>query len=82
MVESVGALRQMLARGRRAGVYVFRTAFDRSLSDQSIAARIDSASQPWTTRKHEMVKRARWFTVIDDTLYVEPERSVPSDARQ
>jgi SAM-dependent methyltransferase len=72
MVESVGALRRMLAPGGVLAFTFFEPRFDRSLSDPSLRRGSTALRNLGPRGQHEMVKRARWFVVIDDTLYVEP----------
>ena len=72
MVESVSALRRMLARGGVLAFTFFDPWFDRSLADQSLPRGETVFRNLGPRGKHEMVKGARWFVVIDDRLYVEP----------
>lgn len=72
MVESVAALRRMLAPEGVLAFTFFEPQFDRSLSDSSLRRGSTVLSNLGPRGQHEMVKRARWFVMIDDTLYVEP----------
>ena len=72
MVESVGALRHMLAPQGVLAFTFFDPKFDRSLSDRSLRRGSTVLRNLGPRGQHEMVKRARWFVMIDDTLYVEP----------
>lgn len=72
MVESVGALRRMLAPDGVLAFTFFDPRFDRSLSDPSLRRGSTVLRNLGPRGQHEMVKRARWFVMIDDTLYVEP----------
>jgi SAM-dependent methyltransferase len=72
MVESVSVLRRMLARDGVLAFTFFDPRFDRSLSDPSLPRGTTVLRNLGPRGQHELVKRARWFVVIDDTLYVEP----------
>jgi SAM-dependent methyltransferase len=72
MVESVNALRRMLAPGGVLAFTFFEPRFDRSLVDRRLRRGSTVLRNLGPRSRHEMVQRARWFVVIDDTLYVEP----------
>lgn len=72
MVELVGALRRMLAPDGVLAFTFFDPWFDRSLSDPSLPRGERALKNLGPAGTREMVKRARWFAVIDDRLYVEP----------
>jgi hypothetical protein len=81
MVETVGALRRMLAPD---GVLAFTFCdprFDRSLSDLRMPRGSTALRNLGPRGRLEMVKRARWFIVIDDTLYVEPDDALHHQTR-
>jgi SAM-dependent methyltransferase len=81
MVESVEALRRMLAP---AGVLAFtflEPKFDRSLSDPSLPRGSTVLRNLGPRGQLDMVKRARWLAVIDDTLYVEPDDALHHQTR-
>jgi SAM-dependent methyltransferase len=72
MVETVGALRRMLAPGGILAFTFFEPKFDRSRSDPKLPRGSTVLRNLGPRGENEMVKRARWFVVIDDRLYVEP----------
>jgi hypothetical protein len=81
MVESVGALRRMLARDGVLAFTFFEPAFDRSLSDPRLPRGSTVLKNLGPRGQLEIVKRARWFVVIDDTLYVEPDDTLCHQTR-
>ena len=72
MVESVAALRRMLAPDGVLAFTFFDPRFDRSRSDPRLRRGSTVLWNLGPRGRYEMVKRARWFVMIDDTLYVEP----------
>src|SRR6185369_356717 len=72
MVESVGALRRMLAPDGVLAFTFFDPWFDRSLSDPSLPRGSTVMRNLGPRGQNDLVRRARWFVVIDDRLYVEP----------
>ena len=82
MLESVRALRSMLApRGVLAFTF-FEPHYDRSLSDPSLRRGSTVLRNLGPRGQTEMVKRARWFVIIDDRLYVEPGNLVCHQTRE
>lgn len=81
MVETVGALRRMLARDGVLAFTFFDPRYDRSLSDPRIPRGSTAIRNLGSRGRLEMVKRARWFIVIDDTLYVEPDDALHHQTR-
>lgn len=79
MVESVAALRHMLARGGVLAFTFFEPHYDRSLSDP----RLPRGSTAVRNLGHlgRMVKGARWFVVIDNKLYVDPGHTLCHQTR-
>src|SRR5262245_47588255 len=73
MVESIASLQRMLERDGVLAFTFFDPWFDRSLSDPSLRPGSTALKNLGPRGQHELVKRARWFTVINDTLYVEPD---------
>jgi SAM-dependent methyltransferase len=82
MVESVGALRRMLAPDGVLAFTFFDPWFDRSLSDPSLRRGATVLRNLGPRGRHEMVKRARWLVVIDDTLYLEPDDALCHQTRR
>lgn len=82
MVESVAALRTMLARDGVLAFTFFEPKYDRSLSDPALPRGSTVLRNLGPRGQSEMVKRARWFVVIDDRLYVEPGSTVCHQTRQ
>jgi SAM-dependent methyltransferase len=81
MVESVGALRRMLAPDGVLAFTFFEPKFDRSLSDPSLPRGSTVLRNLGPRGQLEMVKRARWIIVIDDTLYIEPDDALYHQTR-
>jgi len=81
MIESVEALRRMVAPGGALAFTFFDPRFDRSLSDSRLPRGSTALRNLGPRGQLEMVKRARWFTVIDDTLYVEPDDALHHQTR-
>lgn len=82
MVETVGALRQMLAADGVLAFTFFEPRFDRSRSDPRLPRGSTVLQNLGPRGQHAMVRRARWFTVIDDTLYVEPDDTLCHQTRR
>lgn len=81
MVESVAELRRMLAPGGVLAFTFFDPWFDRSLSDPRLPKGSTALSNLGPRGRVELVKRAHWFVVIDDTLYVEPDDALYHQTR-
>lgn len=71
MVESVGALRRMLSSDGVLAFTFFEPHYDRSLSDPDLPR---GSTVLWNLgrRNTEAVRRARWFVLVDDQLFIEP----------
>src|SRR5678815_4181345 len=82
MIESVGALRRLLAPGGVLAFTFLDPRYDRSLSDPSLRRGSTVLRNLGPRGSTEMVKRARWFVIIDDRLYVEPGSLVCHQTRQ
>lgn len=82
MVESVGALRRMLAPDGVLAFTFFEPHYDRSLSDPRLRRGTSVLRNLGPRGRTEMVKRAKWFVIIDDRLYVEPGNVVCHQTRQ
>lgn len=72
MVELVGSLRSMLAPEGVLSFTFFEPSYDRSLSDPALPPGSSVLRNLGMRGTSEIVKRAQWFVVIDDDLYVEP----------
>jgi SAM-dependent methyltransferase len=81
MVDSVGALRRMLAPDGVLAFTFFDPRFDRSLSDPRLPRGSTVLRNLGPRGQLEMVRRARWIIVIDDTLYVEPDDALYHQTR-
>jgi SAM-dependent methyltransferase len=81
MVESVGSLRRMLAPEGVLAFTFFEPRYDRSLSDPALPRGSTVLRNLGPRGQSEMVKRAKWFVVIDDRLYVEPGSTVCHQTR-
>jgi 2-polyprenyl-3-methyl-5-hydroxy-6-metoxy-1,4-benzoquinol methylase len=82
MVETVGALRQMLAPDGVLAFTFFDPQYDRSLSAPAQPRGSSVLRNLGPRGKSEMVRRARWFVIIDDRLYVEPGNLVCHQTRE
>ncbi len=82
MVESVAALRRMLAPDGVLAFTFFDPRFDRSLSDLKLPRGSTVLSNLGPRGQIEVVKRARWLAVIEDTLYVEPDDALYHQTRK
>lgn len=81
MVESVEALRRMLAPDGVLAFTFLEPKFDRSRSDPSLPRGSTVLRNLGPRGELDMVKRARWLAVIDDTLYVEPDDALHHQTR-
>ena len=72
MVESVAALRRMLTPDGVLAFTFFDPHYDRSLSDPSMPRGSTVLLNLGTRRNNEVVRRARWFVLIDNQLFIEP----------
>jgi SAM-dependent methyltransferase len=82
MVELVGSLRGMLAPAGVLAFTFFEPSYDRSLSDPALPPGSTVLRNLGPRGTAEIVKRARWFVVIDDVLYVEPGNALCHQTRQ
>lgn len=71
MVESIGALRRMLSDDGVLAFTFFEPHYDRSLSDPSLPR---GSTVLWNLgpRNTEAARRARWFVLVDNQLFIEP----------
>lgn len=81
MLESVRALRRMLAPQGVLAFTFFEPRYDRSLSDPKLRRGSTVLRNLGPRGRTEMVKQARWFVIIDDRLYVEPGNLVCHQTR-
>jgi SAM-dependent methyltransferase len=72
MVELVTSLRRMLANDGLLAFTFFEPRYDRSLSDPSLPRGSTVLRNLGARRNNEIIKRARWFVVIDNQLFLEP----------
>lgn len=82
MCETVGALRKMLTPDGVLAFTFFEPHYDRSQSDPSLPRGSTVLRNLGPRGETEMVKRARWFVVIDDRLYVEPGNTLYHQTRE
>jgi SAM-dependent methyltransferase len=82
MVETVRALRRMLAPEGVLAFTFLDPNYDRSLSDPGLKRGSTVLNNIGPLAGTEMVKRARWFVIIDDCLYAEPGNLVCHQTRQ
>jgi SAM-dependent methyltransferase len=80
MVELVEALRTMLADGGMLAFTFLEPRYDRSLSDPRLP-RGSSALRNLPRRNDEILRRARWFVLIDNRLFIEPGDAVCHQTR-
>jgi len=81
MVETVGALRRTLSPDGVLAFTFFEPHYDRSLSDPALPRGSTVLRNLGPRGRTEMMRRARWFVVIDDRLYVEPGGTVCHQTR-
>jgi SAM-dependent methyltransferase len=82
MVELVSSLRSMLAPAGALAFTFFEPSYDRSLSDPALPPGSTVLRNLGPRGTSEIVKRAQWFVVIDDVLYVEPGSALCHQTRQ
>jgi len=82
MVELVGSLRNMLAPDGVLAFTFFEPSYDRSLSDPALPRGSTVLRNLGPRGTTEVVKRARWFVVIDDVLHVEPGAALCHQTRE
>jgi len=82
MVESVAALRRMLAPGGVLAFTFLEPRYDRSLSDPRLGHGSTVLRNLGALGQTEMVQRARWFVIIDNRLYAEPGNLVCHQTRE
>jgi len=81
MVVTVGALLRMLAPGGVLAFTFLDPKYDRSLSDPRMPRGSTVLRNMGPRGQSEMVKRARWFVIIENRLYVEPGTIVCHQSR-
>jgi SAM-dependent methyltransferase len=72
MVELAGSLRRMLSPDGVLAFTFFEPQYDRSLSDPRLPRGSTVLRNLGARRDNEILRRARWFVVIDNQLFVEP----------
>ena len=72
MVELVGMLRRMLSDDGVLAFTLFEPRYDRSLSDPRLPRGSTVLRNLGDRRNNEIVRRARWFVIVDNQLYLEP----------
>ena len=82
MVELVKSLRGMLAPGGVLAFTFFEPRYDRSLSDPDLPRGTTALRNLGPRGQHEMVQRAKWYVVVDDRLYVEPDGEMCHQTRE
>jgi SAM-dependent methyltransferase len=82
VVETVAALRRMLARDGVLAFTFFDPGYDRSLSDPRLPRGSTVLRNLGPLAQTEMVKSARWFVIIDERLYAEPGNLVCHQTRE
>jgi SAM-dependent methyltransferase len=76
MIENVGSLRQMLSADGVLAFTFLEPHYDRSLSDPSLQRGSTVLSNLGPRENYEAVRRARWFVLIDNRIYIEPGDTV------
>ena len=82
MIDLVGSLRKMLAE---VGVLAFTfldPQYDRSLSNPEMAPGSTVLYNLGPRQDERMLRRARWFVLIDDQIYLEPADAVCHQRRR
>ena len=72
MVELVESLRSMLAPGGVLAFTFLDPQFDRSLSNPSMRRGSNVLYNLGPRRNNEVLRRARWFVLLDNQIYIEP----------
>jgi SAM-dependent methyltransferase len=82
MVELVRSLRRSLAMGGVLAFTFFEPYYDRSQSDPSLPPGTSAVGVHFVSRgSEEELTPARWFVLIDDDLYVEPDDTIGHQMR-
>jgi SAM-dependent methyltransferase len=81
MLELVASLRRMLAGDGVLAFTFLDPQYDRSLSDRSIPRGSSVLRNLGPRRNDEILRRARWFVLIDNQLFVEPGDAVCHQTR-
>jgi SAM-dependent methyltransferase len=82
MVELVESLRRMLTSDGVLAFTFFEPRFDRSLSDPAFPKGWTILQNLGPRGEDEVVKRAKWFVLIDDELYLEPGSTLCHQTRE
>jgi SAM-dependent methyltransferase len=82
MVELVMSLRSMLAPGGALAFTFFEPAYDRSLSDPSLPRGTTGWRNLGPRGNLPEVRRAKWYVVVDDQLYLEPGEGMCHQKRE
>jgi SAM-dependent methyltransferase len=81
MIELVRALRRMLSDNGVLAFTFLEPQYDRSLSDPRMSRGSSVLLNLGPRRNDEVLRRARWFVLIDNQLYVEPGDAVCHQTR-
>jgi len=72
MLELVGSLRSMLASGGVLAFTFLDPQFDRSLSNPTMRRGSNVLRNLGPRRNNEALRRARWFVLLDNQIFIEP----------
>lgn len=81
MVESAGSLRRMLSKDGVLAFTFLEPNYDRSLSDPSLPRGSSVLRNLGPRQNYEIVRRARWFVLIDNQIFIEPGDAVCHQTR-
>jgi SAM-dependent methyltransferase len=81
MIELVRSLRRMLSDDGVLAFTFLEPQYDRSLSDPRMPRGSNVLLNLGPRRNNEILRRARWFVLIDNQLYVEPGDAVCHQTR-
>ena len=82
MIELVRSLRAMLSSDGMLAFTFLEPQYDRSLSDPRLPRGSNVLLNLGPRRDDDILRRARWFVLIDDQLYVEPGDAVCHQTRR
>src|SRR5436190_8863914 len=72
MLELVGSLRSMLASSGVLAFTFLDPQFDRSLSNPTMRRGSNVLRNLGSRRNNEVLRRARWFVLLDNQIFIEP----------
>jgi len=81
MLELIGALRRMLSDDGVLAFTFLDPQYDRSLSDPEMPAGSNVLYNLGPRQDEEVLRRARWFVLIDQQIYLEPADAVCHQTR-